>query len=221
LREGVVPEDDIKKRVLEFAAIAKECPENLQTKCFELLLSDYLTRRTEPPQDEAAVPATPQAAVVQNNDTSKSEADDLVPEDTTAGQQDIRLGDVHIKTRKFLEKHALKLDDLNALFYKEGGEFKPLYEDIKTTRMSEGQVRITLLQALVAGMTNGEFEADGEAVRSECKTRKCYDSANFAANFARSSNLFDGFTKYEKDGRLKLSDDGRKELAELIKELAK
>jgi hypothetical protein len=33
---------DLKKVVAEFADIAKTCPENLQQKCFELLLSDYL-----------------------------------------------------------------------------------------------------------------------------------------------------------------------------------
>jgi hypothetical protein len=30
--------DDIKDRVLEIVAIAKECPENLQALCFEVLL---------------------------------------------------------------------------------------------------------------------------------------------------------------------------------------
>jgi hypothetical protein len=40
---------DLKARVLEFASIAKECPDNLQEKCFELLLTDFLSQHfTEP-----------------------------------------------------------------------------------------------------------------------------------------------------------------------------
>lgn len=34
--------DDLKTRVLELAEIAKACPDNLQEKCFELLLQDLL-----------------------------------------------------------------------------------------------------------------------------------------------------------------------------------
>ena len=34
--------EDLKADVLEIAAIAKACPENLQGRCFELLLSRYL-----------------------------------------------------------------------------------------------------------------------------------------------------------------------------------
>jgi hypothetical protein len=34
--------ENIKNKIQEFTSIAKECPENLQEKCFELLLSKYL-----------------------------------------------------------------------------------------------------------------------------------------------------------------------------------
>jgi hypothetical protein len=40
--------DDLKERVLEIVSIAKECPENLQPLCFELLLRDYLEGRQRP-----------------------------------------------------------------------------------------------------------------------------------------------------------------------------
>ena len=115
----------------------------------------------------------------------------------------------------------MTVDNLNALVYKDDGAFKPLYEDLRTTRMAEGQIRITLLQALIAGMKSGVFEADSEAVRAECGTRKCYDGANFGKNFNNNAALFDGFDKYERGTKLRLSEDGRKEPAEVIKELAK
>jgi hypothetical protein len=34
--------DKLKQKILEFVALAKDCPENLQEKCFEVLLADYL-----------------------------------------------------------------------------------------------------------------------------------------------------------------------------------
>lgn len=45
--------------------------------------------------------------------------------------------------------------------------------------------------------------------------------ANFAANFKNNASLFEGFESYAKANPLRLSEDGRKELAELIKELAR
>ena len=51
-------------------------------------------------------------------------------------------------------------------------------------------------------------------------TTSAADLANFAANFKNNSTLFDGFEKYDKKRpRIRLSEDGRKELAELIREL--
>jgi hypothetical protein len=37
--------ENIKNKVREFTGIAKECPENLQVICFELLLSKYLDEK--------------------------------------------------------------------------------------------------------------------------------------------------------------------------------
>lgn len=126
-----------------------------------------------------------------------------------------------MKVRKFMERHTITLDHLNQLFYKDGGEIKPLYEDLKTTRMAESQIRAALLHALLSAMKTGEFVADGEAVRGEVQQRKAYDKANFAANFKNNASLFEGFESYVKANPLRLSEDGRKELAELIKELAR
>jgi hypothetical protein len=87
--------------------------------------------------------------------------------------------------------------------------------------LSESQVRIALLSALRNGLENGDFEFDGEAVREECNTRKGYDPSNFAANFKNSSDLFDGFEKYERSNPVvKLSEDGKKKLGDLVRALA-
>ena len=201
--------EDLKARVLELAAIAKECPDNLQERCFELLLTDFLARKAP------AKPPKPPS----DDETPEPPKDDEDPADETTDQQDLKVSDLHMKARKFLQRFTLTIDDINALFFKEGAEVKPLYEDLKTTRMAEGQIRITLLHALTNGMKTGEFEADVEAVRAECNARKCYDSTNFSGNFKKNASLFDG--EYEKGTPLRLSEAGKTELAEVVRELAK
>lgn len=210
--------DDMKDRILEIVAIAKECPDKLQPLCFELLLRDYLETRQQPRSATAAQGT--QAAATTPAPSGKGTADSS-PADASMGQQDLKMADLHMKARKFTEKHAITLDQLNSLFYNDDGDLKPLYEDLKTTRMAEGQIRVALLHALLAGIKTGEFVADGEVVRAEVQQRKSYDKANFAANFKNNAVLFDGFESYVKGNPLRLSEDGRKELAELIKELAR
>jgi hypothetical protein len=67
-------------------------------------------------------------------------------------------------------------------------------------------------------LLSGDFAVDVEVVRRECTERKCYDTTNFAAHFKNNGSLFDH--TYTKDTKtLKLSEDGRKELADIVKEL--
>ncbi len=208
----------LKEKVLELAEIAKECPENLQVVCFELLLKHHLesisprqSKATEPP---AQAPATASVPPTPPEDDKKRPIEEVVK-----GQDDIAEADLHIKTRHFMKKCGVSIDQLNNLFYKDDGNIAPLYEDLKTTRMAEGQIRIALLQALRSAMSNGEFQASVDDIRAEANARKCYDKSNFAANFNNNAGLFD-FEKYEKSmTTVKLSEDGRKELAEVIKEL--
>src|SRR5262245_21301183 len=115
--------DDLKERVLEIVSIVKECPDALQPLCFELLLRDYLVSRRIPAAPPAPAP-TPDATSDQPSPRA------------AAGQQDLRMADLHMKARKFTEKHAITLNQLNSLFYKENGEITPLYDDLKTTRMA-------------------------------------------------------------------------------------
>lgn len=130
--------DDLKERVLEIVSIAKECPDNLQPLCFELLLRDYLENRQRPPVAPAQQATPPEKPPTEEPEFPSD--DKFRPAGETAtGQQDLKAGDLHVKVRKFMERHSITLDHLNQLFYKDGGEIKPLYEDLKTTRMAESQ----------------------------------------------------------------------------------
>ncbi len=206
----VVLAEELKAKVLAFATIAKACPENLQEKCFEVLLRHYLDSLIDP-----RVAAQPVAAP---SLVSPEPAPAAAP--LSQGQEDIARSDVHLKALKFLERYGLTMEDVNEIFYKEGDQILPLYEDLKTTKISECQIRIALLHAFRAATETGDFIFDGETVRAECQVRKCYDQANFAAHFRNNAELFDGFDKYDSSSpKVKLSEKGRQALAELIKEL--
>lgn len=205
----------LKEKVEEFAEIAKSLPDSLQVVCFELLLRDYLEGAKHPPSESKATvpgPTTP---------TSEPGPATTVtpPAGVGSKQEDLKSSDLHVKARKFIEKHGLSLDQLNNLFFREDGELRPLYDDLKTTRTSESQIRLTLLLALQAALTTGQFEANAELVRQEAVARKCYDANNFSNNFNNNKSLFD-FDRYNKASiSVRLSEAGRKELADLIKEL--
>lgn len=198
--------DELKAKVREFAAIAKECPQHLQEKCFEVLMADYLNSAKTPQARAKPIPPT---------------ASETATEEVPAPEQaDIQKSDLHIKARKFMSKYSITIEGLNQVLYKEGDGFLPLYEDLKTTRAAESQVRIGLLHSLVSALQTGEFQFNGEDVRKECQERKCYDSPNFTTNFKNNSSLFEGFSRYNaKSPKIRLSESGRKELADLIGEL--
>lgn len=204
----------LKEKVLEIVKIAQECPENLQQSCFEILLKQALgtLETTKGPPGEQAREA------VKEKEKPKEEPKSLV-EETAKTQDDLSSSDLHLKTRRFLEKHGLSVDHLNQLFYKEGDQIFPLYDDLKTTRTSESQVRITLLQCLHNAIRTGDFQTQVEAAREEAATRKCYDKNNWSGNYSNNAILFD-FDRYSRQVKvITLSEQGKIELANVIKEL--
>lgn len=204
--------ENLKQKIMEFAALAKNCPDNLQEKCFELLLADHLQQLH--PKAPSIVEDAKRLKPTDEEDKNGGEKK-KIPQ-----QEDIAEIDLHVKARQFLKKSSLTIEHINQLFYKEEGKFLPLYDDLKTTKASESQIRIALLHSLLKGMHSGDFEFNGESVREEAQVRKCYDSTNFVAHFNNSKELFEGFSKYSKTSpTIKLSADGKTKLAEVIKDL--
>ena len=201
----------LKEKVLEAVKIAQECPENLQQICFELILKNVLTTEEKPPK-------TPTGRQEDMDKEVKPEPKSVV-EESAAKQDDLSDIDLHVKAKRFLEKFGLTVEQLNQLYYKEGDQILALYEDLKTTRTSESQVRITLLLCLHSAIQTGNLQTTVEAVREETQTRKCYDRNNWRNNYTNNAGLFD-FEKYSKNVKtISLSEQGKKELANLIKEL--
>lgn len=200
----------IQEKVQEIAKIAMECPENLQQSCFEILLKHALglEKPTGPEKREFG----------ETTKTNKEDPKSIV-EESAKKQEDLSSGNLHVAVRRFLEKNDLSVDHLNQLFYKEGDQVLPLYDDLKTTRTSESQVRITLLQCLHNAIRSGKFQTSVDDVRQEVATRKCYDKNNWGNNYTNNAGLFD-FDKYTKDVKtITLSEQGKKELADVVKEI--
>ena len=96
----------------------------------------------------------------------------------------------------------------------------PLYEHLGTTRISDSQIRLALLTAFENGYVNNELVFSLDDVRERCKTFKCYDPANYMAIYKRNKGFFDNIE--EKDIQIvKLSPDGKKELANTILALSR
>ena len=208
--------EDLKKELKKIVDITKECPENLQQSCFEILLLDFLENRK---RGEGKGKEAPETAVKKPKEISPEHKSPAAIEVTTDQGSDLTQSELHVKARKFMEKYSISIEQLNQILYKEEDKILPLFDDLKTTRTSESQVRVALLKALVNALSSGEFEANVEEVRTECQARKCYDMNNWRNNFQNNANLFD-FGKYKKGLKVvHLSEAGKKALADLIKEL--
>lgn len=205
--------EELKKKIGEFCTLAKECPETLQSICFEVLLKDYLDRiqiKGKPKYDEKDKPE-PHKKQPLNVDEEEKEP--------IKAQDDIQVSDLHVKAKRFLDKYSLTINNLNEVLYKEGDDFLPLFDDLGSTKASECQIRLTLLDALVSAIKTGDFKADVKIVRQKCQDYKCYDPNNFGRNYTNNKDLFD-FEKYDKNAKfINLSESGKQSLSQLIQKL--
>lgn len=208
----------LKSEIAEIIEIVNKCPESLQEKCFEVLLQNFISSNEDAKESSNCNINTIKSAV--ENEITESAVDTV----TDSEDEEIALKDFHIKTRKFLESNSICIDTINALYYKENEKLMPLYESLNSTKMAECQLRLELLTAFENSFsnTNGEMIFNGEVVRQRCQDMKCYDTANFSANFKKTSSMFDNWNeKYEKKTDYSLSTEAKKELAKVIIELAK
>jgi hypothetical protein len=219
---------DLKEEIKEIIEIVALVPESLKLMCFEMLLKDALTKRHTPIKAHAPVPPAPEpkppkATTSTTNELGTESDSTSIPapgvQPKVGGGSDITSSDLHMKTRKFMEKCGLTLEHINNVFYKEGDKFELLITDFGATTLAEGQIRIASIQSLQHALVDGDFTTTVSAVREECKIRKCYDQGNFSANFKNNSTNFD-FGEWSKEvSELRLSEDGKKALAEVIKKL--
>lgn len=212
----------LREHLKEIVELVELVPEQFKNQCFELLLKEAIEAGRSPrvPTDRAAkdVDRGKEEATEQGNVAEQGEAYRGVNQNGV--QAEITANDLHLKTRRFMDKNNISLSRLNELFYKEGGEIKPLVEDYGSTKMAECQLRIALFQTLKNALPTGEFITTVEAVKAECVDRKTFDGPNWAKNFKRYASLFD-FDDFSRDMTdLRLTEDGKQELANIIEHLS-
>lgn len=220
----------LKEQIKEIVEIVALVPESLKAQCFELLLKDALAKHVAAPAPslpaphpvapKPKTPATPPPSTedpVGSTENSPTASAPPGKQPKVASGSDIAVADLHMKTKKFMEKNGVSIDDINNLYYKEGQGYEALYSDLGVTGMSQGQIRVALLQCLHQSLTDGEFTTTVEKVREECKMRKCYDQTNFTKNFQKNASQFDFGEWSSEVTELRLSEEGRKSLAAAMK----
>ncbi|KQV91911.1 hypothetical protein [Pelomonas sp. Root1237] len=221
---------DLKEEIKEIVEIVALVPEPLKVMCFEMLLKNALSKRESPPkppppahtdqkqESKVAKAADAEEKLAEAIDLGASRS--LGAQPKVGGGSDINMSDLHMKTKRFMATGGVTLEHINNVFYKEGDNFELLITDFGATSMSDGQMRIAMFQALHQALLDGEFTTTVEAVREECRMRKCLDAPNFTKNFKNNASIFD-FGEWSKDVTdLRLSDEGRKALAEVVKKLS-
>lgn len=208
----------IKEEMVEIISIVNSCPENLQQKCFEVMLTHLLDDQRSVLKKSATKEINKAVEEVE-----KPINEEIITKENKIDEEtEIVLKDYHIKIRKFFETSGITCEDLNKIYYKSENAILPLYEELKTTNMRESQLRLSLLTAFENSINNdGDMITDVNEVRIRCQELKCYDTTNFASNFNKFLPMFDGFDKYEKGKSIKLSLEGKKELSKTLLELSR
>ncbi len=187
--------EELENKIKEFVEISEKQPESYRVKCFEVLLTNYLTSGKIPPANE-------------NNKQ--------IITDQMATEQPTKKFVIPIDVRAFLQQYNLPEESIQKMFLIEGEEIRPIYS-IETTKKADAQTQIALLTALENALKpNGKFEFSIENVRERCNEHKVYDKTNFSTTFKNKKKLFKDMTEEE---HVELSPDGKAELAEVILEI--
>jgi hypothetical protein len=183
--------EELESKIKEFIDVAEKFTEPYRQKIFEVLLTDYLKGMQRAKEPLEKAEAPP----------------------TPMPEKFI----IPIDVRAVLSQYGVAEESIQKLFLTQGSEIRPIYS-IKTTKKSEAQMQVALLTALENALKpSGRFEFSIEDVRQRCISQKVYDSANFATYFKSNSKLFEDLDDKE---HVKLSPDGKSELAEAIMAVA-
>lgn len=186
---------DLKDEINAIAEIANGVPQAFRERCFAVLLQHFLDSEPKKPSQRNEIPE------------DGKELDDETPIPTPS------------QIKVFMQKTEITRVDLARVVMYEDGEVHFVQEP-KTGKIARGQIEWALLLALKNGIATNVISVDPEDVRSICQEKGFYDKANFIKNFKTPKNaaLFQGQMDAQ-GGPQKLSTDGQKELAKLIKVL--
>ena len=191
----------LKIELKEIAAIADGLPERYRERCFDVLLSELLKEESS---KDSPFPADPPPLTPE-----KTPAPPPIPNKPMV---------VQAKVRAFLTRHGLKEDVLPKILFVEGQEVHFIKEPDKS-KVASCQIRWALLLALKNGILKGEMSVDAEEVRSVCIDKGIYDRKNYSSNYKKNAAFFQ-VSPVPHGPAVKLSDEGEKELANLLTKLS-
>lgn len=193
--------DQLKEELPHILALVDQVPAPFKDRCFELLLTHFLNSiQTSSGRADTIADSVSPSTVPSSVRTAPK---DLVPP---------------AKVRAFLSRHGLSPDVIERVVIIEGDEVHFIREP-SIANNSQGQISWALLLALRNALMGNDFLVDPETVRSMCIDKGCYDKGNFAAYFKRKASLFRGPMNLQGDPQ-RLSPDGERELADVIRALA-
>ena len=119
---------DLRTEIKEIVEIVALVPESLKVMCFEMLLKDALAKRHSPSKPSHPPAAATAAQPMAEKPAAAPATDSVTANDSTSvpapgtqpklnGGSDITMADLHMKTRKFMDKGGLTLEHINNVFY--------------------------------------------------------------------------------------------------------
>lgn len=188
--------EDFAKEIKEIVELVKICPQNLQEKCFEILLNYALSSK----KDSHATPAIKNGVVGQSGDDAQE-----IP------------SEIKKRLKAFAGQHQLSEAEIYKIFsIDEEGNINIEANDLKSKKVAQQQRRLALLIGVKYQLANGSFDIPKDELREACVTYSAYDAANFVQNLRNMKEIFAGFKPTATN---KLSPLGKSQAAALIKEL--
>jgi hypothetical protein len=199
--------EELKEEIRSISEIAESVPERFRERCFDLLLQRLL--------DSGAVEARRGPAASAVDESQKKPSGNEIKKPTSDGKIPIQT-----QMKVFMQKTGITLPDIEQVLIFDEGSVHFIQEP-KTQRISRGQIEWSLLLALKNGIETNNLSVDPEAVRSMCQEKGFYEISNFWKAFKTETNVSYFQGPMESQGQVqKLTAEGMKELAKLIKQLA-
>ncbi len=186
------------KELKEILELVKMCPQNLQEKCFEILLNDALTS-------------------MKGGRRADTGAKGEIPDRADVGASGVP-PEIKKRIKVFAEHHQLSDVEIYKVFgVDEAGNVSIEAADLKSKKVAQQQRRLALLIGVKHQFAESSFDVPKDELREACVTYGAYDAANFVQNLKNMKEIFAGFKPTATN---KLSPLGKTQAAALVKELA-
>lgn len=188
------------KKILK---LVETCPETLQPKAFEILLSGYVQSRLHA-QIQAPLEVGQKTHIAIGNSTSPPPSG-VPPE-------------ILPRLQAMAKRRSIDLARLSALFdfSSDPVTFVPLH--IEGAKTLERIRKVALAVAARTFILNGKWAADWAEIKAMCTHQNCYDQANFAATLKKGKGEI--FKSVDVGKSVELSAPGTDQAEQLLATLA-